>query len=532
MSFLSSTHGRLRRQQRNIGKRQLQAALKHGRRSRTHVPGRSKYEHNGTTFIVDDKTKREITSFATALDLPLKTITLDTKQRHDAAKQQIETRSQQYCKSHSVILVDVSGSMRESDVQGSRTRLGAVWQSLAEDYIRNRIESGNAGGADAISIILMGETARLHPDLHNLPTDWITYNAILKIYKDGLITPHGHACYRPALSMAERILSQYESSPCELVLAVMSDGRPSDHARYGGSWQDNEKSITQYVSSISSRLGKRLTLSAVGMGSANQFDMLKTMTEEATNHESRGVFQVPSMSSSSIAAAISSIATSLTETLTDKTSANRMVRKMTRENRKQLPVFTEVVDPTDFSIYMGNDVEHYIYDPNTGERAFKKVPLQHPDARGIAVAKKAFGEGTERFAKQFFEVAADGRTVVGEPLVAKESKFVAEATSNTVEISENFVRRFCRINYQAQKAANAFNAKLDTIQRLDPDTVRVSFLPCSMYFVNDAQTGRHALGVERRLFGEFQKWNSNNGVRRDNVALCDSHPPLYSWFVI
>lgn len=152
------------------------------------------------------------------------------------------------------------------------------------------------------------------------------------------------------------------------------------------------------------------------------------------------------------------------------------------------------------------------YDPTDKEISFKKVPLQHPDARGVAIAKKAFGEGTERFAKQFFEVAADGITVVGEPLVAKESKFVAEATSNLQEQSEKFVRRFCRINHQAQKAAHAFNAKLDSIPRLDSDTVRVSFLPCSIYRINDPEKGVHALGVERRLFGRFEKWNSNNGV--------------------
>ena len=136
------------------------------------------------------------------------------------------------------------------------------------------------------------------------------------------------------------------------------------------------------------------------------------------------------------------------------------------------------------------------YDPSSGERCFKKIPLHHPDARGVAVSRKAFGEGTERFAYQFFEVAADGRTVVGEALVAKESKFVAETDSNYAEQSEKFVRRFCRINQQAQKAADVFNAKLDSIQRLDPDTPRVSFLPCSMYCVNDPEKGKHSLSVE------------------------------------
>jgi hypothetical protein len=153
--------------------------------------------------------------------------------------------------------------------------------------------------------------------------------------------------------------------------------------------------------------------------------------------------------------------------------------------------------------------------------------LHHPDARGVAIARKAFGEGTERFAYQFFEVAADGMTVVGDPLVAKESKFVAEGTTNSQEESEKFVRRFCRINHQATKAADAFNAKLDSIKRLDADTARVAFLPCSMYCVTDPEMGKHALGVERRLFGKFQKWNSNNGVSYSCLATRQLVPSLY-----
>ena len=152
------------------------------------------------------------------------------------------------------------------------------------------------------------------------------------------------------------------------------------------------------------------------------------------------------------------------------------------------------------------------FDPDDDENPFKTVPLQHPDARGVAIARKAFGEGTERFAYQFFEVSADGTTVLGDPLVAKESKFVSEATTNAVKETEKFVRRFCRINHQAAKAAAAFNAKLDSIKLLDADTARVAFLPCSVYCVSDPENGKLALGVERRLFGQFQKWNSNNGV--------------------
>lgn len=356
LSFLSSTHGKLRRIQRNIGLRQLKAALKHGIRTPTSVPGRSRYSYNGITFIVDDATKREVTSFSTTLDLPLKHISSAEWERHRWARRQMRTQAKTFCKSHSILLVDTSGSMRNSDVQGSRSRLGAVWLAIAEDYIKNRIDTGNAGEADAISIILMGETATFHPFLHFAPTDWVTYNDVLKIYKEGSITPRGHGCYKPALDLAESVLTQYNSSSCALVLAVMSDGRPSDSRVYRQSMDDGTRSITASIASLSSKFGKQLTVSAIGMGSANQFETLKKMIEEAENHESKGLFQVPSMSSSSIAAAISSIATSLTDTQTEMTN-QRLVRKMTRENRKMLPVLTEAVDPKDFCVYMGSAVE-------------------------------------------------------------------------------------------------------------------------------------------------------------------------------
>lgn len=147
-----------------------------------------------------------------------------------------------------------------------------------------------------------------------------------------------------------------------------------------------------------------------------------------------------------------------------------------------------------------------------GPDPFRVAPLQHLEAAGVAIAKRAFGEGTERFAYQFFEVAQDGVTVVGEPLVAKSSRFVMEHHDQEDQKSK-FLRRFCRIHHQAAKVADAFNAKLDSIKTLDEDTARVSFLPCSVYVLTDPNKGVLTAHVERRLFGAFQKWNNNNGVR-------------------
>ena len=138
--------------------------------------------------------------------------------------------------------------------------------------------------------------------------------------------------------------------------------------------------------------------------------------------------------------------------------------------------------------------------------------MQHADARGVAIRKTAFGEGTEHFAYQFFEVTGDGRSVVGDALVAKEPRFVVgqgELLSSNMKSSA----RSCRLQGQAQKLAELFNSKLDAIPKLDPQTARVEFLACSVYTLKDAKAGiSHSVLVEPRLFGKFQKWNSNNGV--------------------
>jgi hypothetical protein len=65
--FNPSRHGEMRRQQRNIGIRDLQAAMKHGTRriQRDNCGGTTKsiYEYNGITYIVNDSTGTEITSY-------------------------------------------------------------------------------------------------------------------------------------------------------------------------------------------------------------------------------------------------------------------------------------------------------------------------------------------------------------------------------------------------------------------------------------------------------------------------------------
>ena len=98
--------------------------------------------------------------------------------------------------------------------------------------------------------------------------------------------------------------------------------------------------------------------------------------------------------------------------------------------------------------------------------------LQHSDAFGVAIKKRAFGEGQERLAFQFFEIAEDGMTVVGAPLVSKESRYIDDSTEGVMgnwESRDKFAKRFCKMQHKARTAAQLFNERLNSMETLHPN---------------------------------------------------------------
>jgi len=122
--------------------------------------------------------------------------------------------------------------------------------------------------------------------------------------------------------------------------------------------------------------------------------------------------------------------------------------------------------------------------------------------------KKVFGEGAERYAFRFFEVGEDGKTVVGKPLVAKESRLVLDGGE---EHRNRFVRTFCQTQQLARRIADEFNEKMDSLH-IDKATPRVSFLDCSVYELDDINLGKQSVLVEEKIDHlKWHKWNMNNG---------------------
>lgn len=143
---------------------------------------------------------------------------------------------------------------------------------------------------------------------------------------------------------------------------------------------------------------------------------------------------------------------------------------------------------------------------------FEDVHLQHPEAQFVAVKKTVLGEGAERYAFQFYEVGTNGRTIVGKPLIAKESCYIRDHHEGELDCLR-FVKKFCIAQQLTGRIAQEFNDKLDALWQVHKDTPRVSVLGCSIYHVADPNQDSISYLVEPRVDPtKWDKWNTNNGV--------------------
>lgn len=521
ITFVESAHGRLRREQRGICKKDLQGAVKYGKRDsgreRKNGETTSIYTYKNIVYIKNDVSGEEVTSYALPIVLDKVNISQAIQKQHDKALLDIEYYKKQW-KSNTVIVVDTSGSMRNCDVWDTKTRLDAVWLSLALDFIAQRIESEGAGEWDVVSIVSLGPAGEII--LKEQPTTWVLYNKIVDFYNERVVRAKGHGMYVPSLDIAEMLLHRNKNSSCAMGLMFISDGKPSDHCdekQKGMATENAMDDIVSRVEDLSKKFGRRLTFSTVGIGDSDDFDTLRKMVDAASDFGVQASFKLPSRSSSGIGTAFSSVSTSITNTQTELTDVGtlrqREVRSVVRESRQVASRHIYHVDDDEFYIYKPENISRKVYQEwNEGRNRmsdYKHAPLQDPSAQYVAISKAIFGEGAERFAYRFYEIAADAQTIVGSPLVAKESRHVLEHGG---ENRKDFVKQFCRTQQSARRIAEEFNSKLDSIKLVDERTPRVDVLDCSIYYLKDKNLGELATLVEPRLdHNKWHKWNANNG---------------------
>ncbi|KAL7562585.1 hypothetical protein ACA910_014181 [Epithemia clementina (nom. ined.)] len=324
----STLHDRQRRNQRMIAKEdQLRARrygmCEHGRN------GRLKYTYNGKILIWCPYSNRAITCWnipdsergpedsGTSHSDPI----LIQKSRQHALPQaemahtlvtlQIRNQKTKW-KSHTVLVVDMSGSMRTDDVNGARCRSDGVWTCLAKEFVQKQVEQGKTSLHDLVSVVLMRDTAQVVLECE--PMNYVLYNKLVDLREWTNQRPGGHGNYAPALEKAELLLNKNSVGSCAVALFFFSDGRPSDA---------NKHELPAKMGALASRFGRRLIVTCVGMANhqTEDFTILQQMANEAMAYGAIATFHKPSMNADSLSQIISSqVTSSLTSTKTELTN--------------------------------------------------------------------------------------------------------------------------------------------------------------------------------------------------------------------
>jgi hypothetical protein len=332
-TLLSDYHGQERREERNIQKIDLQHARRYGMEEDNNRNGRMKYTYGGIVFIYDPVRNREVTTFRsndhaspTSGTLCVPPVHLSRKQeylskgmitRYRENLRLVHSRKDKWV-SHTVLIIDMSGSMRRDDVNGARCRSDGVWIALARDFIGRQLETKRASIFDVVSVILMQEDSKVLYEC--FPIDWTLYCGFVENREWDKIRPSGPGNYLPALELAERLLGKNPCGSCALSLMFFSDGKPSDRGPF-----------VEKMGAIASKFGRRLTVCCIGMADDTEdFSTLRAMVAEADSFGALASFNKPSLSTDSLSNIITSLVTSLASSKTEmtdlKTGKSRSVR--------------------------------------------------------------------------------------------------------------------------------------------------------------------------------------------------------------
>lgn len=412
--FLSSLHGRQRRSLRKIDRRDLQAAVKHGKKE----PGwphpatgaaRWKYTHANIVYITDETSTREVTSYAEPIAIPRAGVTLEHVREHKAAKERMRN-DPSLSTSHTVIVVDQSGSMRTCDIFDFKNRSKAVWGMLALDFVATQRLSGEATDTDIVSVVLMRETSEVI--ISREPINLILYNKFVGLHDD--CTPRSHGNFIPALDKAKNVLLRHVHGGCALTLLFLSDGKPSDHCTRWNVFEyryitqeETLNQLTDRVRELAAMFGQQLTVVTLGFGHPGQdFSALEAMAEAAKECGAQAAFHRPELSSEGLASALAHTVSSLTATkqrLTTLAAGSGVPRELRKVSREAAgtpwgyePTTTSTTDGWVIYTEGVHRVEFSWKALRWNGNPWVPVDFFSNNTNGIAIRKNALGEGAER----------------------------------------------------------------------------------------------------------------------------------------
>lgn len=515
----SSLHGLERRKLRNITKRDLQAAIKYGTKTRGHpcqLTGdiRWKYEFADVIYITDSSSEREITSYVKPITLPMLKLEQADRIKFEV-HQRLAQNNPQVCTSHTVLVigfknfnnVDQSASMKTCDVENFKTRSDAVYGHIALEFITMQLESG-ASYTDVVSIVEMRDSASIVIDRG--PVCKYLYNKIVSLQQYS--KPFGHGNYVPAIATVENLLApELNNSQCACVVLFLSDGQPSDYST--GYSRVNicsfSEDLCDRLEKFANGFGRQLTFGCVGFTNGKiDLPFLKLMADSVTKGGSKGVYFHSQLDSASLIQSLTHLSMSLLQTKMRMTMLEPSVAKISQKVKWELQNF----DGENSNIYDEgwirylDDTELWEYIPDSNPDYFNWSPRKrlHKNAVGFAKRERIFGQGAERIVYELREIGVVNKELkfVGERLVAKDNRFYNPNPSALSNMK--FHTGFAKTQFKASKIAEEFNCLVASIMKRN---VRIVFLKCYCYVY-----GGDGYLVEKLIDSEkYCKWNDNKG---------------------
>ncbi|KAG2450987.1 hypothetical protein HYH02_004259 [Chlamydomonas schloesseri] len=538
ISFVSHAHGRQRRQERSIEKRQLQQAIKYGVKSRAN-PGRDgrprwKYTYQGIVYVTDESSRHEVTCWKEGAQQ-------QEQQQQQLLRQQAlqpaaivawpppyhaagSTSAAAAASCHVVVVVDASGSMRKHDVPGAKgcvSRISAVYDCVARDLVAPQLQLGQAVGA-TMSLIEMRDTAAVCISRQRFGDGLL----LMVKHAAARAEARSHGNYLPALRAAAQDFAGIDTSRTRLFLVFLSDGAPSDHTF---TRRMNPEAVRAACVDAVRRLGMaaggsdRVAVHTVAFGPPGEdFAVLQEMARASR----LGSFQKQGLSALQLRTAFSTISSSLSSLLTDlgTSSSGGYGGGGGGRSATLRPAVVPTTARLDYDegawiraddgwlLYMGATLVSRVRYNALGQQLAPSRSLR-PGA-GLAVRQRKFSEGAERAVFQATElfVASGGYAfAVGPRLVAKQPRYLEQLTGAMDFQHETF----CRVQAEAQDLALKFNQHPAVRQAA---WQQVAFLDVVVWRVLDTHgvwgTGSRVVDmvVEQELEGRLIKWNNNNGL--------------------
>jgi hypothetical protein len=472
-----------------------------------------------------------VTSYWVLADVPLHKFDIDESLSRQIVEQKRRMSSGEMVPtSHTVLIVDQSGSMKNSDVMGHRSRSRGAYYTIANEMIAQPLINHQISFTDVVSIVEMRDEAVV--TLLKEPVTWELHNKLVDLADDSL-SAQGQGNYLPALSKAFEVLHSVKDQNCALLLLFLSDGGPSDRdtaSKYFGKKKsmlgglDNGKrcfiDIQERVSKICSKFQARLTFGAFGFANDRKngkvFDLLRAMTQKASQAGAKGFFAC-GLDTENLRKALYSSSTSLISTRMDLSSlfGGSILRICDPKKVKRTDIVKDIDGTTHnfFHDVRKNNLKRFHsrkqFDRETKKENIKwdNVALMHPSATGLRVKVGYLGKGAERECREMSEITVGGEDI-GQQLVGK---FSINHEPDQLE----FHKQCALTQFEAGRISKKFNDMLVELVRCVPISLpHIEFLPLWFYTWDepDVQGRIAAILCERRLdSSRYKKWNDNKG---------------------